>query len=614
MKNLYTIVPVNYPNRILLGTESYNLIFKATNHGNSTEKFQINFSSEGLNIEIPKEIKKPIEIGASQTKEIAVNITPNINGNAKIIIQTIHNKMEQYTELVWKVKKLISSSDEIIQDGLSRTFFSGFDLLKPEFRLPTSYTGSTSIITVKQAKMKIKNIDNSSELTPDKYTNQTIEPQIIKPITEKKDQRLQKIAKNVFNSNMEFAFKIMDQINDLEIRQSLLGEFIPPYAGNNIDNLKDVLSKFSLIKDGTVKDVLLKKIICGIALENTEKAISMAENLIDPDVREEIFENLIGIYQKINIDDSLKLIGKKIKNVSTQLNLFMEMIKLLYNSDKKKCIKIIDETIKKSIDIKNISFLKYLIAFIGALQDPQTAINVIEDLPEDINQVISKELHRTLNEQIEEQRTRVEQIPVDSIFYTFNCILKPSRSYELVAKLEGNISENLLLGELRSSIGLISLFGFDFPLFPTIERCYTEIKSEKQKSFYYMIIPTKNRLKEDFSFIEIILNEIFVKKEDLFNNKVYIFNIDFIPHLSKPTIILGSDSEENQVIKSIVNRIYGNSVSFLIDSGLFQGGFVFELLKKTLPVSSFKVLNLVMTYDFLNDYKMFKKFMNEFIK
>jgi hypothetical protein len=75
-----------------------------------------------------------------------------------------------------------------------------------------------------------------------------------------------------------------------------------------------------------------------------------------------------------------------------------------------------------------------------------------------------------------------------------------------------------------------------------------------------------------------------------------------------------SEPEENLVIKSIVDRVFKDSISFIIDDGLFKGGMVKEILQKILPTHRFKVINLVMTYDFLNNFMLFKNFMSEFIK
>ena len=218
-------------------------------------------------------------------------------------------------------------------------------------------------------------------------------------------------------------------------------------------------------------------------------------------------------------------------------------------------------------------------------------------------------------EQIEEQKIRIETVVISSIYYNFNSVKDPDHNMEYVVKTGGNISENLLSSNFTSFVGILCLFRFDFSIFHPIEASYSEILNEKGKSFYYLIVPQENIKDSNSDFIELksLLNKILAKNAKKFENRIYIFNLDFIPYLSKPTIIV-EDSEENLAIKSIVERCFGEDVSFIIDSGLFKGGEVNKILKEILPENKFKILNLVMTYDFLNDYTMLKKFLREFIR
>ena len=160
----------------------------------------------------------------------------------------------------------------------------------------------------------------------------------------------------------------------------------------------------------------------------------------------------------------------------------------------------------------------------------------------------------------------------------------------------------------------MNLFSFNFPVYPTIEQCYAEIKQEKGKSFYYLIIPLKNATDESYEMVQTIIKNLFVTHAGKVPHKMYIFNLDFIPYLSKPTIIVGDDPEENIVIQSIIKRVFKDKVSLIIDDGLFKDGKIHDWIKSILPSNKFKLLNLVLTYDFLNNYNMFKDFMKEFVR
>ncbi len=192
---------------------------------------------------------------------------------------------------------------------------------------------------------------------------------------------------------------------------------------------------------------------------------------------------------------------------------------------------------------------------------------------------------------------------------------KPTPVISKVSEMGGTVSSNLIDGNMNSVIGIVNLFSFNFPIYPTIEQCYAEINSEKGKSFYYLIIPLKNADETSYEMVQMIIKNLFVANAHQVPHKLYIFNLDFIPYLSKPTIIIEDDPEENVVMQSIIKRIFKNeNVSLIIDDGLFKEGKINTWIKSILPSSKFKLLNLVLTYDFLNNYSMFKKFMNEFVR
>ena len=151
-------------------------------------------------------------------------------------------------------------------------------------------------------------------------------------------------------------------------------------------------------------------------------------------------------------------------------------------------------------------------------------------------------------------------------------------------------------------------------MYPTIEQCYAEINEEKGKSFYYLIIPLKNADDAKYEMVQTIIKNLFVAHANQVPHKMYIFNLDFIPYLSKPTIIVEDDPEENIVMQSIVKRVFKNEVSLIVDDGLFKEGKINAWIKSILPSNKFKLLNLVLTYDFLNNYSMFKNFMKEFVR
>jgi hypothetical protein len=179
----------------------------------------------------------------------------------------------------------------------------------------------------------------------------------------------------------------------------------------------------------------------------------------------------------------------------------------------------------------------------------------------------------------------------------------------------GNASSNVLGGQYNSNIAIFSLFGQSFPLFPIMERIYTEFVYMHQKSFYYFLYPMKENLSErETKVLTAALQRFWVKPASEIRGQVFLFNMDFIPPQAIPTVIIGSDEDINIAVETTIKRALGNAAEVIIDEGLFRGGQLHEFLTQLLPPAKYKVINIVLTYDFLTSTDLFRNFINAFVK
>ncbi|MBA7661132.1 hypothetical protein ES703_69144 [subsurface metagenome] len=163
------------------------------------------------------------------------------------------------------------------------------------------------------------------------------------------------------------------------------------------------------------------------------------------------------------------------------------------------------------------------------------------------------------------------------------------------------------MGDYNFNIALISLFSFDFSIFPIIDRVYSELKYSSDKSFAYYIYPSiNNHDQEELVAIQSTLKKFF--QPEKISKQVVIFNFDFIPYLGKPTIILSSELDETNSIKTKIIKDLGDRVNLLTDDSLFKGGETVDNLNRIFYGSNFKIVNLVLSYEFINDYDMLKAF------
>ena len=161
----------------------------------------------------------------------------------------------------------------------------------------------------------------------------------------------------------------------------------------------------------------------------------------------------------------------------------------------------------------------------------------------------------------------------------------------------------------------LSLFRYDFSIFPLIDRIYTDLKFNDNKTIAYYIYPSKdNHSETELRTITNTLNQFgLVSNISNAGNKILIFNIDFIPYLGKPSVILSSMTDDLNVIKSKIVKALGDKVDVLTDNDLFQGGKSVESLSSIFYGSNFNIVNMVLSYEFINDYNIFKTFVQSLI-
>ena len=90
-------------------------------------------------------------------------------------------------------------------------------------------------------------------------------------------------------------------------------------------------------------------------------------------------------------------------------------------------------------------------------------------------------------------------------------------------------------------------------------------------------------------------------------------NIDFIPYLGKPTIILSFEDNHLGNLKTKIEKRMNQKADIIVDDSIFKGGESIETLKNVFYGNNFKLANLVLSYEFLNDYDVLKMFIQSLL-
>jgi len=611
-----SIIVKKFPQNILLPNAENPISLEITNQSNKEEHFKFVFEGENLDIEVnPSEFKNEVKFAPSETKTINLMVTPVRDGFGKLTINAYWMKLVEYTDKVQHIRKTISASKinsilknkQFLQNGEIDVFNIN------DFILPSSKNDTKKI--EKEFKELIK-IAVEQQPEAESSNNKPLKPnaQIVRG---KIDDKLKILAKSYFSDgafekalktalqvskekerielhntliranaskNLDESLKIAKDIEDLNKKNKLIKNIAFDYINVNPDEIPKILS---LIEEKTVKETFLLEILFKSLKKEASIALKLVDQIKDEIIRIKVLFNIIKKFHEENKDDLILPILKQID----QIILHSEKITVSehkYNNPA-------------------YEFFKETICILAELDCPETADKIIGEISsEELRENIAKDLFNEIYEMVEEKKTKVEPIGQFSQFYMLNTYTsKISNEIETFALIGGNVSNNVLVGNFNFKIALISLFSYDFSIFPLIDRAYSELALNSDKSIAYYIYPSiSDHNEEEVRIIQRTLKR-FVQPERI-TNQVRIFNLDFIPYLGKPTVILSSISEDLSHIKSKIVSNLKDSVNVIIDDGIFKGGKTVDNLASVFSRNQFKIVNLVLSYEFINDYNIFK--------
>ncbi|MFX1589998.1 MAG: hypothetical protein ACFFC1_17785, partial [Promethearchaeota archaeon] len=312
-------------------------------------------------------------------------------------------------------------------------------------------------------------------------------------------------------------------------------------------------------------------------------------------------------FQKIRVlfNIAKKFYGQNAQSdVINTFNVIIQIGLISYNKNKenRKLRKLIYENIKDAINA------------LAEYDSPNAAHAIIENISiQELKEKLTKNLFDIIYEMVDEVQTKVEATPVFSQYFLLNSFVSQvNREITNFSLKGGNLSNNILVTDFNFNIVFLSLFSFDFSIFPILDRIYNDIKYSLNKSIAYFVFPSKeNYNQNELNTLKTSLKQFF---KNLSNapGQVLIFNLDFIPYLGKPTIIISSENALDEHFYSRIKKI-GEKIELIEDNSLFKGGKISHELAEIFPSNKAKIINLVLSYEFFNDYDIFKTFIQSLL-
>ncbi|TFG06877.1 MAG: hypothetical protein EU539_06485 [Promethearchaeota archaeon] len=626
-ENQINAISVNFtrfPHNLLIPSIENMISFQAMNLFKSEEKFLFKIMGENLNLKIPEELENEIQFNANEMKEFNISLTPLSDGYGKFTIAIDWLKLVEY---IVKVKRI---RDEVPKSKLKKIlkkYSMKFQLEKDDYKCE-DYITPMSSKEIKNYKNQLKEkraayneyLSLKKEWQEKKAQGIEVNEPVLEVSEKDVNNILIKLAKGYLgNKDIDDALEIALQISDDEEKIHTYHDLIRACGSFNLDHAIEIIK--SLPESGK-KDELIKKLALDQIDLDPEQAPRIAYLITDPSLRENLIINMIG--KTIDQDIVLSLqISQLIEDESKRIKILFNILEVVNKKDNRdKAIEIINkiiEIIEKSSELKldendfkneQYDFYKDAINLLAELDSPQVADALLTKFElRNAKDKVAEDLFDIIYVMVDETRTKFEPTPVFSQYYLFNAFTSNiNENIKSFSKIGGNVSNNILSNEFNFNLMYISLFGYDFSIFPLLDRLYGDLKFNNSKSISYYIFPSKTlQTEEELKIVSNTLKQFGVTDYDLHkNNQILLFNLDFIPYLGKPTAILSSEQSISQDIYSQLKNALGDNVNIKFDDSLFKGGKINEYLTQIFPTSP--IINLILSYEFINNYDIFKQF------
>jgi len=610
MSSIDKIISLNitkFPQNLLIAGIDNEVKIHAVNTSSKKETFKFDFEGESLNIRLePEEFNNHIEFGPGETKEIILKLEPTSDGFGKLIINVNWLKLTEYKIKVQKVRDNVPVSKmNTILKAHAISITEKFEMFNSE-----DYFINMDQNAIKKAEKQLKTLrdDFNSAQSMGSPTSQLLE---------KKDANIQQIAKGYLSINnplkaLEYAFMLSNKTEQTNLYINL----IRAYASKEFNQMVQITRN---LQDLDLQHKILKFLALDQVLINPEQAVRTGSLIQNSSIKEDLLSN---IFVKINESNPLltQNLVDLIDDDFLKITILFNAAKILYDQEvKSELISVFNLIIQLSLNFysKNIENRKLrkqsyeiindAIKALAEYNSPAAANSIIESITnQDLKERLTKNLFDIIYVMVDEIQTEFEATLVFSQYFLLNTLVSQiNTEIKNFSLIGGNVSNNVLVNDFNFPILFLSLFSFDFSIFPVLDRVYNDLKYSLNKSIAYYVFPSKgNYNQNELNTLKASLNQFF-KDISSVPGQLLIFNLDFIPYLGKPTIIISSGSALSDQLYSKIKKV-GDTINLIIDDSIFKGGKISNELAQIFPANKSKIINLVLSYEFINDYNIFK--------
>jgi hypothetical protein len=617
MSNADKIVSLNitkFPQNLLITGLDNEVKIHAINTSSKKETFKFDFEGENLNIRLdPKEFENHIEFGSGETKDITLKLEPTSDGFGKLTINVNWLKLTEYKVKVQKVRGVVPVSKmNAILKKHAFTITKKIEKFNSE-----EYFINMDQNVIKKAEKQLNSLKEefNSAQSIGSPTSQLLE---------KIDANIIQIAKGYLSVNnplkaLEYALILSNNDDQIKFYTNL----VRAYASKDFNQMVQVARS---LQDLELQEKILKFLALDQVLVNPEQAIRTGALIQNLSIKEDLL--CLAFSEIIESNPSLaKNLVKLIEENLLKIKILFNLAKKFYGQESQSevinvfnlIIQLSLHSFNNNLDNRKIrkqsyKYLKDALNALAEYNNPTASHSIIESITnQELKEKLTKDLFDIIYEMVEEIQTKIKTTPIFSQYFLLNTFISQvNREITNFSLNGGNVSSNVLTNDFNFPIVLLSLFSFDFSIFPILDRVYNDLKFSLNKSIAYYVYPSKeNYNQNELNTLKTSLKQFF---KNLSNapREITIFNLDFIPYLGKPTVIISSENELGNHLYLKIKKV-GDTINVMINDSVFKGGKISNELAQLFPAHKSQIINLVLSYEFINDYNIFKTFIQSLL-
>ena len=434
MSNPPTVISLTiteFPQNLLIPDTNNGVKIQVVNNSNKNESFKFVFDGQNMDVEpISEDLTQQVEFAASETKNLDLKLSPTTDGYGKLTISVYWLKAVQYTVKIQKIRETSPISK-------FKDIFAKYSFKKSEVADEINVEEYFIEITLKELKQNEEELALIQERMSSPVQLDSANHEVLpKPTEEEIDKRIMRLAKGYLsndnlNKSLEFALKLSKS----EVQVNTYTNLLRAYSFKNID---EALSTIKNLDDLNLKQQLYKSLVLDRLSENPLQVITLIENIESFSLKTKLLFN----------------IAKELKNKSN----LPELISILH-----KIAEILFKTMNlTNLDKKNtklvFEFLRDVLILLAEIENPTAVDTILKgiEIP-DLKEKLEKDVFKVVYEMVDEIRTKIESELVFSQFFLLNTYVSNiNNEIKNFSRIGGNVSNNILSGEFKFSVALLS--------------------------------------------------------------------------------------------------------------------------------------------------------------